>query len=139
MSFQWTTGVCLACISCCFLPPIAAQHRVDGRNLYERVLVIVPYTGAGTMDDPKRPMYAPAQIDPTSREGILAYQCLASDDGRLALCEFVAKDRAAFKSLLADRSIRSFLKGQGNIAAAIAAFKALKKDFDPDHFGVRAQ
>ena len=132
-------GLGLSCFCFCLPALIHAQYRVDARNMYERVLVIVPFTGAGTMADPKRPMYAPAQIDPISRTGIIAYQCLTSDDGKLALCEFVAKDRSAFKSLLADHSIKAFLKGRDRIADAIAAFKALRKDFDPAHFGVRVQ
>src|SRR2546430_15414948 len=108
-------GVYLTCALLCSLAPVCAQNRptyhVDPRNTYERVLAIVSWSGSGSHADPKRPMYAPAaaQTNPASGSGILAYQCVASDDGKLALCEFVAKDRAAFKQLLADPAVKSFL------------------------------
>jgi hypothetical protein len=37
------------------------------------------------MDDPKRPLYAPAahSINSTARTGILGYHFVTSDDGRL--------------------------------------------------------
>jgi hypothetical protein len=36
-----------------------AQPRVDSGNLYERILAVVPMTGAGTFEDPRRPLFAP--------------------------------------------------------------------------------
>jgi hypothetical protein len=132
-------AVCLTCFCTMCTPVIRAQHRVNPRNMYERVLAIVPWTGAGTLANPTRAMYAPEAISPTAQTGIVAFQCIPSDNGRLALCEFVAKDRGAFQSLMADPSVQSFLKGRDNIQAALTLFKALRKDFDPNHFGVRMQ
>lgn len=119
--------------------PLFAQQRVDQRNMYERVLAVVPLIGSGTSADPKRPTYAPtpSAIDSTSRSGILAFTHVVSDDGNFALVEFVAKDRSAFKDILADNSIRAFLKGRDRIEDALAVFKTHKKDFDFVHFGVR--
>ena len=116
-----------------------AQPRVDPRNMYERVLAIVPLVGAGTAADPKRPMYAPAAsaMNPTSRTGILGFTYVLSDNGRLALVEYVARDRSAFSAILADKSVQAFVKGVNQRPEIEAAFKALKKDFDFDHFGVR--
>ena len=38
---------------------IFAQHRVDPRDAYVRILAVVPLIGAGTHTDPIRPAYAP--------------------------------------------------------------------------------
>ncbi len=118
---------------------IRAQPRVDPRNMYERVLAIVPLVGAGTTANPQRPMYAPlpTAIDPASRTGILGYTYVLSDDGKFALVEYVARDRSAFSAILADTTIQKFIKGVNSRADIEAAFKALKKNFDFDHFGVR--
>src|SRR5437868_13223219 len=74
----------LLAIFAALLVPVKAQHRVDPHNLYERLYAIVPIIGKGTLDDPKRPMYAPApsQQNPTSRTGILGFTHVVSDDGR---------------------------------------------------------
>jgi hypothetical protein len=126
--------------------PVRAQQRVDPRNRYERVLAIVPLTGNGTVEDPILPMYAPSPsassvsaTDPASRGGIIAYTYVPSDDGKFALVEYVARDRAAFKTILSDRSVTAFVKGTHNLADAIAVFKQFKKDFDITTFGMRVQ
>lgn len=122
------------------LAPVFAQNfRVDERNRYERVLAVLPSVGSGSHADPKRPMYAPlpGQVNAGSRTGIIAFSCVAADDGILYLCEFVARDKAAFNQLLADRSIKSFLKGRDKIQDAITEFSKHKKNFDINQFGVR--
>ena len=54
-------------------------------------------SGKGTFDDPKRPMYAPSpaevQAAMVTRQGILGFSYVTSDDGHFALVEFVARDR----------------------------------------------
>ena len=55
----------------------------------------------------------------------------------LALCEFVAKNRAAFNQILADRSVKAFIKGNDKIEDAVLEFKKHKKDFDINRSGVR--
>jgi len=137
----------------CSLAP--AQHRVDSRNLYERVLAVVPMIGSGTIADPIRPAYAPVPgtspiatpvaTDVTStagspglippRQGILAYSYVTSDDGKFALVELVAADRAAFKDLFADTTVTTFLKGRDSIDTAVAAFSKLKTNFTLDMLG----
>jgi hypothetical protein len=96
--------------------PLSAQHRVDLRNRYERVLAIVPMVGSGTPDDPMRPDYAPlppsaavtplvttsSLATPSSPEGIIGFSYQVNDDGKFALVEFVARSRDVFKPLLAD-------------------------------------
>ena len=138
-------SVWLICAISFALSPLMAQHQVDPRNRYERVLAIVPWTGSGTMADPKRPLYAPppgSAVNPQAADrssGILAYQCVASDDGTRALCEFVAVHRAALLPIMADPSVVSFLKGKDSVAAVIAAFTKYKKDFDITKFGMAVQ
>jgi hypothetical protein len=107
--------------------------------MYERVLAIVPVIGAGTLEDPVRPEYAPAPatMSPTSRTGILGYIHVLSDDGKSALVEYVARDRSAFNAILADTTIQAWLKGRDNISAALAAFQQRKANFDFSRFGVR--
>jgi len=130
-------AVCLSAMA----TTIYGQPRVDYRNLYERVLAIVPVVGTGTFADPKRPMYAPTpqQMNPVSRTGIIAYTHVLSDNGRFALVEFVARDRSAFQSILADTTIQVFLKGRDQREDAVAAFQKLKKNFDFSHFAARVQ
>ena len=120
--------------------PCWSQRRVDPRNSYERILAVVPMVGAGTFADPKRPLFAPVPSTQPSgdRSGIIAFNFVTSDDGRFALVEFVARDRAAFAPILADRrpGWQVFERGKASREAVEAAFKALRKDFDFSRFGV---
>lgn len=118
-----------------------AQQRVDPRNMHERLLCVVPITGTGTPADPRRPMHAPpppAKGAVPSRDGIIAFTWQPSDDGRLALVEFVARDRAAFDAILKDSNpeVKVFEKGKAKRADIEKEFKRHKKDFDLDRFGV---
>ena len=77
-------------------------------------------------------------MDPTSRTGIIAYAHQESDDGKFAIVEFVAADRAAFKEILEDLdpNIKTFVKGQANRTDIEAEFKKLKKNFTFDSLRV---
>jgi len=114
---------------------VCAQHRVDPRNSYNRVLCVVPFVGKGTPADPKRPLYAPwpPSKDP---DGILAFYFQPTDDGKNAVVEFVARNRAAFQTILSDKSITVFEKGRAAKADIEAALKQFRKDFDVDKFGM---
>jgi hypothetical protein len=132
-------GVCVACAFFCSLAPVSAQkYHVSPRNMYERLVTVVPIIGTGTYADPKRPMYAPlpSQASPLSRKGILAYSYQTSDDGKYALVEFVVQDPAALKDILADTSIKYFQKGKDTPDDITKELKKFKKDFDFNHFGV---
>ena len=106
-------------------------------------------TGKGTLQDPKRPLYAPLPQSPIPKalapnaapptpSGILGYSYQMSDDGEYALVEFVARNRSEFNTMLADPAVvRSFVKGSANIADVVAVFKTYKKDFDFSKLGVR--
>ena len=125
------------------IAPAPGQRRIDSRQLYERTMSIVPMTGTGSFADPVRPLYTPlpaalkAAATSRSRTAILGFTYVLSDDGKHALVEFVARDRAAFQQILADTSVKSFVKGKDKREDVEAEFKKYKKDFDFTHFGVR--
>lgn len=116
--------VCLATGSA-----LAQVHRVDARNMYERVIAIVPMTGSGTDADPRRPMFAPkpGDMNPASATTIAGFNYVLSDDGKFALVQFVARDKGAFQTLLA-AGIPTFVKGSA-VATIIAALQQYRKNF----------
>jgi hypothetical protein len=118
------TGLCLA------------QRKVDPKNTYQRVIAVVPVVGTGTPADPRRPQYAPwPPASAGSRTAIVGYSHQISDDGRFALVEFVAFQRAAFQAMFNDKTIVVFEKGKDSKATIEAALKRYRKDFDLDKFG----
>jgi hypothetical protein len=112
--------------------PLLCQHRVNSHNRYERALCVVPMVGAGTPEDPRRPAYAPLPNSTPSADGIIAFSYQESDDGQFALVEFVARNRDAFKELLADSNpaIKVFFKGQDKLSDITVAFQKLKRNID---------
>lgn len=114
------------------------QRAVDPRQRYERLVCIVPMVGAGTAEDPVRPMYMPAGPG----EGkFLAVNYVASDDGKWALVEFVAADRVVFTEILADGDVRvkRFEKGKARRGDVEREFRKFRKEFDLRNFGARVQ
>ncbi len=114
-----------------------SQRPVSPTQTYHRVLAIVPLAGSGTHDDPIRPMFAPApSAAPVSRTGIIAYQHQVTDDGKMAIVEFVAPTRAAFAELFAsqDPSVKVFEVGQHSQAEIQAAFQQVKASFNFNNF-----
>jgi hypothetical protein len=121
--------------------PLFSQQRVDPKNRYERVLCVVPMVGAGTPEDPRRPAYAPgppASGTVPSLDGILAFAYQISDDGKLALVEFVALNPAAFQDLLDDSrpEVKVFRKGKDKREDIEKEFKKHKKDVNLNSFTV---
>ena len=114
---------------------VCAQRRVDPRNSYNRVICVVPLIGKGTPADPKRPQYAPWPLS-KDQTGIIAFTFQPTDDGRSAVVEFVARNRAAFQPLFNDKSIKIFEKGRMLKGDLEAAIKPHRKDFDLDTFGM---
>lgn len=121
--------------------PGQGQQRVNPRNTYERLLCVVPMVGSGTPEDPRRPKFAPnpGPGERPSRDGILAFTYEQTADGRFALVEFVARDRAAFAEILADKSpeIKVFEKGRARKQDIEVAFRLLKPGFSLDRLQVR--
>jgi hypothetical protein len=91
----------MCAISLLILAGLNAQPRADRRNLYERFYAVVPLVGKGTLVDPIRPMFAPTaeEIQKGDRSGIIAYHFETSDNGKLALVEFVLGDRKGIPAL----------------------------------------
>jgi hypothetical protein len=125
------------------VPPALPQQPVNLRNTHERVLCIVPMVGRGTADDPRRPMFAPVRGrrgEAPSRDGIIAYTFQESDDGRYALVEFVALDRAAFAPILEEKDrrvdMKVFVKGEASRADIETEFRSQKGSFDLERFRV---
>jgi hypothetical protein len=114
-----------------------SQQPVSPANSYHRVLAIVPLTGSGTHDDPVRPMFAPApSAAAPNRSGIIAWQHQISDDGTLAIVEYVAPTRAAFAALFAstDSRVKVFEVGLHTQAEMQAAFQQVKASFSFTNF-----
>jgi hypothetical protein len=118
-----------------FVCLLSAQRRVDPRNTYNRIMAVVPITGKGIAADPKRPEYAPwpASQDPN---GIIGFYWIPTDDGKSAIVEFVARNRAAFSPLFNDKSIQVYEKGRVTREIIEAAMKAFRKDFDYEKNGL---
>ncbi len=130
LAFLFAASVC----------PLFAQHKVQMRNMYERLYLVVPMIGSGTLQDPRRPMYAPlppqrgvaASAQPAA-SAIIAFAFQESDDGAYALAEFVARDASAFKPILEDnRALKIFHKGKDTKDDIETEFRKHKKDFDLD-------
>jgi len=126
----------------CFFALIASllaqsQQRVDSRNLYQRITVILNLRRSCPAVYTLLPVALKAAATSRSRTAILGFTYVLSDDGKHALVEFVARDRAAFQQILADPTVKSFVKGKDKREDIEAEFKKYKKDFDFTHFGVR--
>jgi hypothetical protein len=93
--------------------------------------------GKGTPADPRRPQYAPwPPSRSASRTSIIGYSHQISDDGKVALVEFVAHDRSAFQAIFNDKSVTVFEKGRDKKADIEKGLKKYKKDFDLSKFGM---
>jgi len=123
----------LLCIAMLLSFVVHAQRSVDPKNSYNRVICVVPMVGKGTTDDPKRPKYAPwpATQDPN---GITGFFFQPSDDGSLAIVEFVSRNRTALAQILADKTIKSFEEARVSKSSIETAVKTYRKDFDLSKF-----
>ncbi len=110
------------------------QGKTHGRV----VVAIVPLVGAGTAEDPRRPMYAPKPKE-MGREGALDFQYVLSDDRRWAIAAFSA-GRVTVEAMEAldavERSrepgVRAFSRGKDKREDVETEARKLKKDFDLD-------
>src|SRR5580658_8797597 len=107
---------------------VCAQHSVDPRDTYHRVICVVPMIGSGTPADPKRPKYAPAP-GAAQPDGIIGFTQVPTDDGKSAIVEFVARKRSALLPILADTTITSYEKGAQSASAIESALQKLKQGF----------
>ncbi len=115
----------------------------DPGSIYERLICVVPMVGSGTLDDPRRPMFAPvpgqtqADLPQTKSKGfaeppqILAFHSVPTDDGQAAIVEFVAQDRAAFQEILRSGSVlKSFDRHSTSEEMVLEELRKFKKDFN---------
>lgn len=104
------------------------MNRGDG---FERIIVIVPMTGRGTYEDPRRPLYVPAQLAP-NKDGILSFEYELTDDGARAIVTLKAVDRKAFAQILSERraDVKIFEPGKIRKEDAEVEIRKEKKDFD---------
>ena len=83
--------------------------------------------GAGTLKDPRRPLFAPVEPDPA---GIISYTYELSGDKRYAVVEVVARDRKAFAAILTDsRVAKAFVKDKDKPEDVEREIKKHKADF----------
>jgi len=152
MKFSYSL-ICIIAFTLCVSGQVL---RVPNGSLGERIVVVVPMVGKGTVDDPIRPKYAPVAMsfalrEKLRREGKLeplrdksddekiaeekvrigAYSYVMADDGKRAIVEFVARDRAAFAEILRDTTVRVVEKRNVADAVELVELRKLKKDFDP--------
>lgn len=136
---------------------LSAQDRVSPEFMYHRVWAVVPMVGAGTDDDPKRPMFAPSPAErraeqaEQSKQGkgkgnskppaILGYSMQLSDDGKSALVEFVAPNPESVKHITESKApgVKVFERGSAQKDDIEAEFKKHKANFKLESFGGRAK
>lgn len=108
---------------------------------YPQIICVVPMVGAGTVNDPRRPMFAPVAgqkaesekpskgfVDPAV---ITSYRSVITDDGLFAIVVFEAHDRAAFRSILSSRSLlKSFDLTNTPLDTLLPILRTFKRNFD---------
>jgi hypothetical protein len=103
------------------------------------VIALVPFVGTGTMEDPKRPMFTPlpGAVAAGSKTDIIAFHFLPSDDGNFAIVELVARDKAAFQTILTstNSSVTVFLKGRDSQQTVESFLQQYRKGFTLASFG----
>ncbi len=117
-------------------------HGVDPSQMYHRVYARVPMVGAGTKEDPRRPMFAPFPApSAVDRTGVIAFQVQVSDDGNWGLVEFVGASpkELQFITQSANANVKVFERGKTTQAEIEAEFKKYKKNFTMSMFVTRAQ
>ena len=130
--------------ACLFVSLSVAGPHSDPASAYQRIICVVPMIGAGTLEDPKRPMFTPVvgaapSQDVTTSKGfsdpavIVAYHSVLSDDGNSAIVEFVARDRAAFRAIFAAKrqnQVEIFERINNQRADVLAELRKIKRTFD---------
>ena len=95
-----------------------------------KAFLTLPVVGSGTWADPKRPAFV--------KESGVPFRYTLSDDGTMAIVVVAPRNRAEMAKLesLAKNEPRAkvFRPERDKQSDVIAAFKALKKDFDPATF-----
>jgi hypothetical protein len=122
-----------------FCSALLAQHAVEPSQRYFRLICLVHLTGSGKKGDAVRPEYVP--VEPPNRNGIIAWSSQLTDNGKMAIVQYVAVDHSAFNAILADKrsELRVFEVGKTPPAAIEGALRQFKHDFSLASFVVLAQ
>ena len=93
-------------------------------------------TGTGTIADPVRPLFAPANAkEYQARSGVRQFSWQPTDDGKHAIVEFVTEDRAVLTRILSDpRVLKAFDNGKQKRSDIERELKKHRKDFDVEAF-----
>ncbi|MBV9269260.1 MAG: hypothetical protein JO061_24030 [Acidobacteriaceae bacterium] len=89
----------------CLCTPVCAADHGNAIDAGEHVIAVVPLIGAGTADDPTRPMFLPkphdlqAALSRGEAPQFLSAHFTLADDGKTAIAEFIAPDRQALKPI----------------------------------------
>lgn len=105
-------------------------------------MAVVPMVGDGTPASPRRPLFAPIGARVSGEPaiaGITGFQYQVSDDGRLAIVEFTARNRSVFAQIVssARADVKSFEPGRISEAALVTELRKHKRDFDFKQFGAK--
>jgi len=113
--------------------PLSAQKGTSPRYGQERLLIVCPLIGDGSYANPRRPMFTPSRGQTTQFTG---FHWVLADNGRLAIVEITAKSRAAFISILSDRTpeVRVFDRARDKKDDVERELKLLKRDFTLERF-----
>ncbi len=120
---------------------LPGQRRVDPRNSFYRVIAVVPLVNSGP-GGAAWPKHVPASEPAGPGDpGIIAFACEPSDDGKHAIVELVAVNRAALAGVLADHSagVLVFEKSKVPQKEIESAIQPFRKDFSLSRFGVVVQ
>jgi hypothetical protein len=104
----------------------------------ERMIVVTPMIGAGTLADPRRPLGMPPEGLPA---GVESLSYVLSDDGKFAIVQVVSRKRLSLTTLAAavaalpqGRDVATFAPHLHSRDVVERALKLLKKDFRMEEF-----
>ena len=122
-----------------------SQSRSNVSAGHHRILCVVPMTGAGTVQDPRRPLWTPvaAQLhgrpkpnplggyQATVDDSLLSYQSVLTDDGQSAIVMFTVSGQAAAAALRNQQGIFVLFDSQSSKAVEILpVLRRFKRDFN---------
>lgn len=117
-----------------FAIPVLAQNLPYRGAAMERMIVVLPMGGAGTPENPRRPMgLSLLQHDPAAP---VAYHYILSDDGHFAIVELTAANAKHFDPALKVLSgmLHRFSSRKDSRVSVERVLKLLRKDFDLETF-----
>jgi hypothetical protein len=149
-------GIVAFFCTCCAVSSPGQAVSPAGR--LERVIAVVPLVGAGTFEDPKRPLLAELAQRREEADDAVGFNWEPSDDGRMAIVEFTASHRSTLLPLIcADvRTASRMREGQcapGALRGGVKVFtpgldrkeeieqglKRYKRDFDAGKLAERGR